>query len=92
LPQAIESRPVGAGDGLEIHPTEGAGWTEGHRRLFEYLCEKTEHRPDTLDGLQPLYQAVAHGGQAGLHQRACDEVYFDPILRGAGHDGFYCVL
>ena len=64
-------------------------WQAGHRRLFEHLCETTEYRPATLDGLQPLYQAVAHGCRAGLYQQACDDVYFDRILRGAGVDGFY---
>ena len=29
----------------------------------------------TLEDLQPLYQAVAHGCQAGLQQEACDKVY-----------------
>ena len=47
------------------------------------------HRPDGLAGLQPLYQAVAHGCKAGLHQEACEEVYRDRILRGTGDDGFY---
>src|SRR5262249_13835487 len=64
-------------------------WQAGHRRLFEFLCATTEHRPETLPGLQPLYQAVAHGCLAGLHQQACDEVFFDRILRGSEHDGFY---
>ena len=64
-------------------------WTEGHRRLYERLCETTEHRPDTLDGLQPLYQAVVHGCLAGLHEQACVDVYRDRILRSTGSDGFY---
>jgi hypothetical protein len=64
-------------------------WQAGHRHLFEVLCQTTEHQPDTLAGLQPLYQAVAHGCLAGLHQKACDNVYFDRILRGGGIDGFY---
>ncbi len=59
-----------------------AAWQAGHRRLFEVLCATTEHRPDTLSGLQPLYQAVAHGCLAGLHQQARAEVYRDRILRG----------
>ena len=42
-----------------------------------------EGRPQpTLEDLQPLYQAVAHGCQAGLQQEACDKVYCDRILRG----------
>ena len=64
-------------------------WQAGHRRLFEHLCETTEHRPATLDGLQPLYQAVAHGCLAGLHQEALSDVYDARILRG---EGFYSTM
>lgn len=60
-----------------------------HSRLFDHLCESTEHQPDTLDGLQPLYQAVVHGCLAERQQEACDKVYYGRILRGTGHDGFY---
>lgn len=60
-----------------------AGWREAHGRLFDFLKENTEHQPDTLAGLQPLYQAVYHGCQAGRQQQACDEVYFDRISRGS---------
>ena len=72
-----------------LRDEDAAAWTEGHRRLFEHLCAATEHRPDTLDGLQPLYQAIAHGCQAGLHQWVCVDVYRDRILRGTGSAGFY---
>ena len=57
----------------------------GHRRLYEHLCGTTAYQPDTLDGLQPLYQAVTHGCLAGRQQEACDEVYFGRILRGASY-------
>jgi tetratricopeptide (TPR) repeat protein len=61
-----------------------------HGRLFDHLCEMTKpHRPDTLAGLQPLYQAVAHGCLAGRQQEALYKVYVDRILRGTGDDGFY---
>jgi hypothetical protein len=60
-----------------------------HSRLFDYLRESTEHQPDTLDGLQPLYQAVIHGCLAGRQQEACVKVYIDRILRGTGSGGFY---
>src|SRR3954454_14460705 len=66
-----------------------AAWHAGHKRLFEHLCDSTEYQPDTLAGLQPLYQAVAHGCLAGLYQQACNDVYIDRILRGMRHDGFY---
>jgi hypothetical protein len=60
-----------------------------HSRLFDYLCDHTPHRPDGIDGLAPLYEAVTHGCLAGRHQEACDKVYADRILRGTRTDGFY---
>ena len=91
----------GEGGALDAHPLvrEHFGrrlreenpdaWKAAHGRLFDHLKETTERRPDTLEGLQPLYQAVVHGCQAGRQQEACDEVYRDRILRGTGSDGFY---
>ncbi|HEY0017428.1 MAG TPA: SEFIR domain-containing protein [Longimicrobium sp.] len=62
-----------------------AAWRKGHSRLYEHLRDSVEHRPDTLDGLQPLYQAVAHGCHAQRHQEACDRVYWERILRGQAY-------
>lgn len=54
-----------------------------HRRIYEHLCASTpnKERP-SLEDLQPLYQAVAHGCQAGLQQETWDHVFFSRILRG----------
>ncbi len=60
-----------------------------HSRLFDYLCENTPHRPDGIDGLAPLYEAVTHGCFAGRQQEAKDKVYEDRILRGTGSGGNY---
>jgi len=58
-------------------------WRAAHRRLYEHLCATTSEGDEpTLEDLQPLYQAVAHGCQAGLQQEACDKVYRDRISRG----------
>ena len=58
-------------------------WSSAHRRLYEHLKDSMKDKPQpTLEDLQPLYQAVAHGCQARLHQQACDEVYFARIARG----------
>ncbi len=65
----------------QLSEDNSEAWRAAHRRLYEHLCETTDHRPDTIEGLQPLYQAVAHGCQAGLHQQACDDVYHDRIQR-----------
>ncbi len=61
-----------------------------HSRLFDYLCETTKpHRPDGLDGLAPLYEAINHGCLAGRQQEALYKVYVDRILRGTGSVGNY---
>jgi hypothetical protein len=73
----------------QLRDRQPAAFQAAHSRLFDHLCERTPHRPDTLDGLQPLYQAVVHGCLAGRQQEACDKVYTDRILRGTGRDGFY---
>ncbi len=57
-------------------------WREGHRRLFEHLRDTTnEGEEPTLEDLQPLYQAVAHGCQAGLQEETRDEIYYERITR-----------
>jgi hypothetical protein len=62
-----------------------AAWRAGHKRIYEHLCATTkEGAAPTLEDLQPLYQAVAHGCLAGLQHEACDEIYFVRIgQRGA---------
>ena len=53
--------------GQRLRDTQPEAWKAGHQRLFEHLCETTkEGNEPTLEELQPLYQAVAHGCQAGL--------------------------
>jgi len=57
-------------------------WRAAHRRLYEHLCATTkEGDQPTLEDLQPLYQAVAHGCQAGMQQEACGNVYIARITR-----------
>ena len=69
--------------GQRLRDAQPEAWRAAHRRIYEYLCATTEDKPDaTLEDLQPLYQAVAHGCHAGLQQDACDKVYRDRIARG----------
>ncbi len=54
-----------------------------HKRIYEHLTTTTQDKPQpTLDDLQPLYQAVAHGCQAGLQRDALNEVFSKRIDRG----------
>jgi tetratricopeptide (TPR) repeat protein len=94
-PGSFAPRPEAREVTVDVHPLireyfakhlreqQAEGFQAAHSRLFDHLCARTEHRPVTLEGLQPLYQAVVHGCLAGRQQEACDKVYFDRIRRGA---------
>lgn len=61
----------------------GQAWRAAHRRLYEHLCATTNEGDEpTLEGLQPLYHAVAHGCRAGLERDARKMVFEARILRG----------
>lgn len=94
-PSAADSAPLDAHPLIReylanaLRQRQPDAWREGHRRLYEHLKASVPQHPDGLAGLQPLYQAVAHGCLAGLPEQARAEVYRDRILRGTGDDGFY---
>lgn len=57
-------------------------WRSGHRRIYEHLCASTIDRSQpTLEDLLPLYQAVAHGCEAGLHAKSYSRIYRKRILK-----------
>ncbi|HXU31115.1 MAG TPA: hypothetical protein VN851_11105, partial [Thermoanaerobaculia bacterium] len=73
----------------QVHEKHEEAWRAAHGRLFEHLRNTADHRPDTLEGLQPLYQAVAHGCLAGRYEEAYAGIFRDHILRGTGADGLH---
>ncbi len=69
-----------------VREQQPKAWRAAHRRLYEHLCATTpDKRKPTLEDLQPLYQAVAHGCQAGMQQEACEKVYYARVRRGKEH-------
>jgi hypothetical protein len=65
-------------------------WRAAHRRLYEHLCASTPDKDEpTLQDLQPLYQAVAHGCQAGLHIEARRGVHNARISHGNAYYSLY---
>jgi len=92
--QEINLLTVQADCSLDAHPllreyfahrlrtTQPKAWQAAHHRLYQHLCATTkEGDKPTIEDLQPLYQAVTHGCQAGLLQEACEKVYRDRIYR-----------
>ncbi|MBV6438779.1 MAG: hypothetical protein DYG98_12270 [Haliscomenobacteraceae bacterium CHB4] len=72
----------------ERHQTQNPGaWCEAHTRLYQYYKNLPEKKlPDTLDEMEPLFYAIAHGCKAGKQQEALEEVYWNRISRT---DKFY---
>ena len=63
-------------------------WKQAHSRLYDYFRQQPrQHRPDTLEDMEPLFRAITHGCQAGRHAAACSEVYWERIQRG---NEYYC--
>jgi hypothetical protein len=72
-----------------VRKSQPSAWSKAHRRLYEHLCNRVPYWPEGLAGLEPLYQAVAHGCQAGSYQEVLESVYRSRINRGTGRNGYY---
>lgn len=68
--------------GKQLKDKQPEVWQQAHERLYEYYKALPEKEfPDTLEEMQPLFSAVAHGCAAGLHQQALEEVYWPRVYR-----------
>ena len=68
--------------GGQLQTQQPQAWQQAHERLYEYYKALPEKEfPDTLEEMQPLFSAVAHGCAAGLHQQAFLEVFWPRIRR-----------
>lgn len=86
---------AGGGATLDTHPlvrehfgerlraTNATAWRAAHSRLFKYFSSppRAKDAPETLNDLEPLYRAVAHGCKAGQHRKAL-KLYVEKILKG----------
>jgi hypothetical protein len=82
-------------EGLDCHPLirehfaeklkakSEQAWKEAHSRLYDYYKNLPKKElPDTLEEMEPLFAAVAHGCQAGKHNEAEKDIYWKRIDRG----------
>ena len=66
---------------LQCKRVERFGAADARKEIKKIRGLPEKEQPDTLEEMQPLFSAVAHGCAAGLHQRAGDEVYWPRISR-----------
>lgn len=73
--------------GRQLEECQPEAWQQAHEALYYYYKALPEKElPDTVEEMQPLFHAVAHGCAAGLHQEAMDQVFRPRIRR---KDEFY---
>lgn len=57
-------------------------WKESHLVLYHYYKDLPEkEQPNTLEEMEPLFAAVMHGCEAGLHQEVFHNIYYKRIDR-----------
>lgn len=81
-PKSLDCHPlIREHFGEKLRERNPKAWIEAHSRLYEYYQSQAEEYPDTIEGMAPLYAAVAHGCWAYRYQEALDEIYRKRILR-----------
>ncbi|MCA9731260.1 hypothetical protein KC799_03975 [candidate division KSB1 bacterium] len=84
-------RPVAALDchplirehfGERLQQRNPEAWRQAHSRLYDYYKNLPEKElPDTLEEMEPLFAAVAHGCLAGKHKESLYDIYWEKIVR-----------
>ena len=71
--------------GRQLKENQGEVWRQAHTVLYEYYKGVPgKYLPDTLEEMQPLFRAVAHGCKGGL-QNDCEEIFWTRIKRKQKH-------
>ena len=52
-----------------------------HGRLYEHFQQTSDHQPETLRDMIPLYTAISHGCKAGLYEDALGNILVPRIRR-----------
>ncbi len=81
--------------GEQLKQSNEVAWKAAHSRLYEHLRDTThEGNEPKLEQLAPLYQAIAHGCQAGRWQETIVTIYENRICRHRtnGEIKFYAAM
>jgi tetratricopeptide (TPR) repeat protein len=82
-PGSLDAHPlVREWFGERLRRINNEAWMIAHGRLYEHLRDTTkEGKAPTIEDLSPLYQAIAHGCQAGKDKEALHDIYEARICR-----------
>jgi hypothetical protein len=83
-PDSVDCHPlIREHFGEKLKANNPKAWQEAHSRLYKYYKSPPQKEyPDTLEEMEPLFAAVAHGCQAGDCTKVWEEVFWTRIRRG----------
>ena len=68
--------------GEQLRSQRSDAWKKCNRRLYDHYRALAPQLPDCFRDMEPLFQAVVCGCNAGLYREALHEVYIPRIQRG----------
>ncbi|MBV8277875.1 MAG: protein kinase [Verrucomicrobia bacterium] len=68
--------------GEQLQSQRAEAWKECNRRLYNHYRELAPGQPESFRDMEPLFQAVICGCNAGLYREALHAVYISRIQRG----------
>lgn len=82
-PDYIDTHPlIREHFGQKLQDDGAEGWREANSRLFEYYSQEAKERPETVEEMEPLFQAMMCACKAGRETDALRSVYLQRIMRG----------
>jgi predicted ATPase len=82
-PEHLDTHPlIREHFGQKLEEENPDAWQEANSRLFEYYSNVAKQRPETVEEMEPLFQAMMCACRAGRETDAFHEVYLNRIMRG----------
>jgi predicted ATPase len=82
-PEFLDTHPlIREHFGQKLQEEHPEAWQEANSRLFEYYTRTAKELPDTVEEMDPLFQAMVCACRAGRETDAFRDVYIKRIMRG----------
>lgn len=82
-PHHLDTHPlIREHNGQKLQEDNASAWREANSRLYEYHSGVARDRPETIDEMEPLFQAMMCACRAGRETDALQDVYLQRIMRG----------
>jgi predicted ATPase len=82
-PEYLDTHPlIREHFGQKLQEERPAAWREANSRLYEHYSRMAKEFPETVEEMEPLFQAMVCGCRAGRETDALRDVYQKRIMRG----------